>query len=522
MSKIPCNTTILKDELRQKSYCDWHYGKFQKLGEGKQAPVYEVCCGIDDCNYALKFYDTDKISEEKFRQEVYMHTRFEELGLSVPIIEAFYCPEHGGYIIMEHRDKTVEQYICALIKEGISKEKIKEKIEEIHDKIQNMIKLARSYGLYHNDTTLQNIMLNVNKNTLEYSDLCLVDFGKSTEGDHVTLPMDKYINGIRLTFNMLYKVSCPENKIYDTITNYPTYSSDLSPSSPSSSLMSMKATYIPQATPTKKKYTSLLSTVKKEEIHEPLNEMSSSFNQSISNKKVPMTPAVKNRMQTSVIPSNEMSSSFNQSISNKKVPMSPAVRNRMQTSVIPSNELQSLSPINQTRSLTKNPTKPVATRIQQSFIPKDNASSMNLSSSYTMEPTTPPRSSSSSINDMSMISPSTSSSSSSNLFLSRIDSPPSNNMSSSLSSNNSMALSSSTVRPSNSIFSPGFSLSNNSDTPYFSRKRPSTEGMRDEDRSSATKKITTNMRSEIKKLDYDSDEDIDEKKDENIRIGKLF
>ena len=489
MSKIPCNTTILKDELRKKSYCDWHYGKFQKLGEGKQAPVYEVCCGIDDCNYALKFYDTDKISEEKFRQEVYMHTRFEELGLSVPIIEAFYCPEHGGYIIMEHRDKTVEQYICALIKEGISKEKIKEKIEEIHDKIQNMIKLARSYGLYHNDTTLQNIMLNVNKNTLEYSDLCLVDFGKSTEGDHVTLPMDKYINGIRLTFNMLYKVSCPENKIYDTITNYPTYSSDLSPSSPSSSLMSMKATYIPQATPTKKKYTSLLSTVKKEEIHEPLNEMSSSFNQSISNKKVPM---------------------------------SPAVRNRMQTSVIPSNELQSLSPINQTRSLTKNPTKPVATRIQQSFIPKDNASSMNLSSSYTMEPTTPPRSSSSSINDMSMISPSTSSSSSSNLFLSRIDSPPSNNMSSSLSSNNSMALSSSTVRPSNSIFSPGFSLSNNSDTPYFSRKRPSTEGMRDEDRSSATKKITTNMRSEIKKLDYDSDEDIDEKKDENIRIGKLF
>jgi hypothetical protein len=399
-----------------------------------------------------------------------------------------------------------------------------------------MIKLARSNGLYHNDTTLQNIMLNVNKNTLEYSDLCLVDFGKSTEGDHVTLPIDKYINGIKLTFDMLYKVSCPENKLYDTITNYPTYSSYLSPlsssspsssssssspSSPSNSLMSMKATYIPQATPTKKKYTSLLSTVKKEEIHEPSNEISSSFNQSISNKKVPMTPAVRNRMQTSVIPSNEMSSSFNQSISNKKVPMTPAVRNRMQTSVIPSNELQSLSPINQTSSYTKYPTKPVARRIQESFIPKDNASSMNLSSSYTMEPTTPPRSSSSSINDMSMISPSTSSSSSSNLFLSRIDSPPSNNMSSS-SSNDNMTSSTSTLRGKNTIFSPGFISSNNSDTPYFSRKIPSTEGMRDEDRSSATKKIKTTMKSEIKKLDYDSDEDIDEKKDENIRIGKLF
>lgn len=160
--------------------CNWI--KKEKLGEGAEGAVFNVCCD-GNCDYVVKMYsDMSRYNfEDKFNKEVNIHSKFANMGVGVPIVEAFFCPDHGAYIIMEKRDMTIPQYYIYLKERGFNNEDLDIIMGGIIDDLVNMLDFAEEQNLIHNDTHLNNFMLNVNSNN-SYDDLVAIDFGKSYEG----------------------------------------------------------------------------------------------------------------------------------------------------------------------------------------------------------------------------------------------------------------------------------------------------------------------------------------------------
>ena len=191
----------------KKTNCNWQIKN--RIGYGQEGSVYTICCNTDDnCNYVVKHYE--HANETSFKNEVAIHTKFENIGVGIPIIEAFYCSDHGAYIIMEKRDVTIPQYYDYISKKFSQKDVLQFMDDLLHD-IQELLRTAIYKKLIHNDTHLNNFMVNIEKNGY-YSDLVAIDFGKSID---YSLPkysnkpfdFDTYINetmsDIEMSFGLL-------------------------------------------------------------------------------------------------------------------------------------------------------------------------------------------------------------------------------------------------------------------------------------------------------------------------------
>ena len=151
--------------------CEWHIKG--KIGSGKQATVYKACCDNEEkCNYAVKIYE--RVREDIFTNEVDIHYRLTELKLAVPIKEAFYCEEHGAYIIMERRDMNVAEYIYKLLEDNLSDNFIRNQIEKLRIDCINLVLNAYDNNIEQSDANILNFLLDKVGNN--YTNICMTDF----------------------------------------------------------------------------------------------------------------------------------------------------------------------------------------------------------------------------------------------------------------------------------------------------------------------------------------------------------
>lgn len=185
------------------------------IGSGEYASVYQVCLQDNSsssnelkCNYVVKVIekpsnvDIDKWIN-RIKNEIDIHIEYEKLGLTIPIQQAYYCKEHGAFIIMEKRDISLREYVQKMILKGIPEDFILYQIDIAQDKVIEIVRKAHNNLLTHNDMHSGNIMVNVdNKNNI--SDIVLIDFGRGKKVETVDEADKKEKEkGIIMTFNML-------------------------------------------------------------------------------------------------------------------------------------------------------------------------------------------------------------------------------------------------------------------------------------------------------------------------------
>jgi serine/threonine protein kinase len=174
---IPVSCRINRLFENNRSGCEWKIK--EEIGAGKQAIVFKVCCNNDiDCDFAVKIYgkhvNRPIPNEDLFNNEINIHYKLNELGLAVPIIEAFYCPDHGAYVIMEKRDMNVEEYILQLLNDGLPDSFIKNKIEQLRKDCISLVLTAYDNNIEQRDSNIGNFLVDRVGN--DYKNICMTDF----------------------------------------------------------------------------------------------------------------------------------------------------------------------------------------------------------------------------------------------------------------------------------------------------------------------------------------------------------
>jgi tRNA A-37 threonylcarbamoyl transferase component Bud32 len=200
---IPMNCRVNELFENRPSGCEWHINN--EIGRGQQGIVYSACCNNKKvCDYAAKVYQ--QIDEDRFQNEVSIHYDLDEIGIAVHIVEAFYCQDHGAYIIMNRLDKTVPQYIMKLLDDGKNDDFIKNKIEQIKNECINMLIIARDNNIVQTDPNINNFMMNMDGDN--YTDLYMIDFGlaKRINDNDISRYTDEKIRvDMEMTINLLIK-----------------------------------------------------------------------------------------------------------------------------------------------------------------------------------------------------------------------------------------------------------------------------------------------------------------------------
>lgn len=181
--------------------CQWQIK--EKIGSGQQATVYKVCCDNEEkCDYAVKVYK--KVNEEAFHNEVNIHYELTNLGLAVPIMEAFYCDDHGAYIIMERRQMNAQEYIFKLVDNNVPHDYIMNQIEKLRKDCLNLVLSAYKNRIEQTDANIANFMLDMNGN--DYNNIGMIDFAYANKfGDNIKpeYTREDKINDVNQTINLL-------------------------------------------------------------------------------------------------------------------------------------------------------------------------------------------------------------------------------------------------------------------------------------------------------------------------------
>lgn len=193
------------------SACKWSYkNKDKTIGEGVAGTVYVACCQPDDdCKYVVKVIkhqginkDTQesyKITDDEVQREITYQSLLASHGLAPKIQEAFRCSPSGkkkdavSYVISDGKKQTLLKVVEKLAvarqdKKTVEKDNVLEK--QVIELLQGAIDLYEklyTLGLYHGDTHLSNVMLDVD--SVPYGDedatreairgMQLIDFGKT-------------------------------------------------------------------------------------------------------------------------------------------------------------------------------------------------------------------------------------------------------------------------------------------------------------------------------------------------------
>jgi serine/threonine protein kinase len=184
--------------------CDWIPLSANSLGSGKYGCTFQVCCN-GDCNFVVKIVPiTTSAVEQKMQREVHMQKMF---GTSAPeVTDAFIC-NNNAYIVMAKKDMTIEGFVSMLKNMGKSTSEIMQQIDNIEAEVKTIVKEAHAKGLLHGDLHRENIMLNLLKNAegqpVAWTNIQLIDFGKSKQLKPNDEDLKEEADGIRMTFNLL-------------------------------------------------------------------------------------------------------------------------------------------------------------------------------------------------------------------------------------------------------------------------------------------------------------------------------
>ena len=185
--------------------CIWveHPTKKKELGAGEDAIIFQICCDQNktlSCEYVVKVQESNR--NKFFEKEVDMHSAFANLGIGIPIIDAFMCDKHGSFLVMEKREFTPEQYVKFLIENGKDKSFILQQIENLKNEALRIVRIGFENGLNHNDLHANNIMLNP-KPDFTFTGLTLIDFGKSKKEQLSKRQIDDELMDFSLSFDRL-------------------------------------------------------------------------------------------------------------------------------------------------------------------------------------------------------------------------------------------------------------------------------------------------------------------------------
>lgn len=143
-----------------------------KIGEGKNAEVYNVCYETN-CNLVLKKLSLTRtqgkipITIEQFQKEIRNQQEAAIHGIAPKIVFSYITDDKTeGGIIMEKLDKTLLDYLLN------PRNSVKSKKYLLENAILTLKKLHK-IGIAHGDVKLENFMLN------DEDDVFLIDFGYS-------------------------------------------------------------------------------------------------------------------------------------------------------------------------------------------------------------------------------------------------------------------------------------------------------------------------------------------------------
>jgi tRNA A-37 threonylcarbamoyl transferase component Bud32 len=185
--------------------CIWveHPNKKKEIGSGEDAIIFQICCSKNEslsCEYVVKVQTSNR--NRYFEKEVNLHIAFSELGIGIPIIDAFMCDQHGSFLIMEKRDFTPEEYVKFLQENGKGNDFISRQIENMKNEALRITLIGFENGLNHNDLHANNIMLNANPD-FTFSGLTLIDFGKSKREQLSERDIQEELDDFSLSFDRL-------------------------------------------------------------------------------------------------------------------------------------------------------------------------------------------------------------------------------------------------------------------------------------------------------------------------------
>jgi len=202
-----------------------HPMKSAPIGSGEYASVYQVC--LQDkttsvsselkCNYVVKVIETPaNVDHEKWlnriKNEIDIQLEYEKLGLTIPVHQAYYCKEHGAFIVMEKRDTSLKDYVQSMVAKGVDEDFIISQIDIAQEDVLKFVKKAHQHLLTHNDMHSGNIMVNIDKKN-NISDIVLIDFGRGKKVESVEAANKKEKEtGIIMTYNMLKSMALEKPK----------------------------------------------------------------------------------------------------------------------------------------------------------------------------------------------------------------------------------------------------------------------------------------------------------------------
>ena len=191
--------------METKHDCIWveHPTKKKEIGSGEDALIFQICCQKNDnlyCEFVVKFQESNR--NKFFKKEVDMHLAFADLGIGIPIVDAFMCDQHGSFLVMEKRNFTPEEYVKFLQENGKGTDFILGQIENMKKEALRITRIGFENGLNHNDLHANNIMLNANSD-LTFSGLTLIDFGKSKREKLSERDIRDELNDFALSFDRL-------------------------------------------------------------------------------------------------------------------------------------------------------------------------------------------------------------------------------------------------------------------------------------------------------------------------------
>ena len=193
--------------------CNWVEKSINPINSGEQdAAIYSVCCNnSNNCNYIVKhifasFKKDETKWKEDIKKELDINNRYPR---ALKPLYIFGCYQHGVFIVYEKRQATLEEYIIMAKNNKLDDNIIKDQINKVKDlflkETTGIIYKAQQLGLFHNDTTKRNIMVNMNPDsTINLDSVVVIDFGLSkTEYNNNFKEKEKEITEVKMTFDGL-------------------------------------------------------------------------------------------------------------------------------------------------------------------------------------------------------------------------------------------------------------------------------------------------------------------------------
>jgi len=159
----------------------------QKIGEGKNAQVFNVCYN-GNCDLVLKKVSFKRVQGklpttiEQFKKEIRNQTIASHNSLA-PNVISYYITEDEGGIIMEKLDRTLLDCLSD------PKVTLKSKKYYLQDAVNTLKKLHR-IGIAHGDVKLENFMIS------DDDDVMLIDFGYSNSAEDTSRLKSKFDDDI--------------------------------------------------------------------------------------------------------------------------------------------------------------------------------------------------------------------------------------------------------------------------------------------------------------------------------------